>query len=74
MSGADDFAKLQRLIGRRDPCFRCKNTRWVCEDHQNKPWEGKWACACGAAGAPCPDCNTGDPPDMDPDFVPGTKQ
>jgi hypothetical protein len=55
-------------------CLRCDSTGWVCGEHQDKPWEGRRACVCGGAGTPCPDCNTGDPPDMPPDFVPGMKQ
>jgi hypothetical protein len=38
-------------------CARCENCRWVCENHPDRPWEGKRACQCGA-GAPCPICNT----------------
>ncbi len=33
---------------------------WVCENHPDRPWQGPRACPCGAAGAPCPDCNTTD--------------
>jgi hypothetical protein len=56
-------------------CSRCEDTRWVCENHPDRPWDKTLpnGCECGA-GAPCPDCNTGDVPDMDPDFVPGMKQ
>src|SRR5262245_52198832 len=42
-------------------CFRCCNTGWVCEAHDNRPWDGPHACGCGAAGAPCPSCNVSDP-------------
>jgi hypothetical protein len=42
-------------------CGRCDNTRWICETHVGVPFLGKWACGCGAAGAPCPDCNKLDP-------------
>jgi hypothetical protein len=38
-------------------CLRCEDTGWVCEDHPARPCEGPHACPCGAAGAPCPDCN-----------------
>jgi hypothetical protein len=53
-------------------CTRCDDRRWVCEVHPDRPWDGPTACGCGAAGAPCPDCNpsTGidDPPDLGPGF------
>jgi hypothetical protein len=42
-------------------CTVCKDARWVCEDHPDKPWDGASdvpeACHCGGAGAPCPACN-----------------
>jgi len=38
-------------------CLRCEDIGWVCEDHPGRPWERPHACPCGAAGAPCPDCN-----------------
>lgn len=42
-------------------CPICKDARWVCEDHLDKPWSGASdapeACHCGGAGAPCPECN-----------------
>lgn len=38
-------------------CGRCDGTRWVCENHLDRPWDGPHACGCGGAGAPCPDCN-----------------
>ena len=41
-------------------CFRCFNTGWVCEAHDNRPWDGEYACDCGAAGMPCPNCNPSD--------------
>ena len=41
-------------------CKVCDFTGWVCENHQDRPWEPnskrKDACACGS-GAPCPKCN-----------------
>jgi hypothetical protein len=39
------------------PCARCDNRRWVCENHTDRPWLGKGACGCGGVGAPCPACN-----------------
>jgi hypothetical protein len=27
------------------------------------------ACHCGGAGMPCEACNTGDPPELPPDFT-----
>src|ERR1700730_298370 len=38
-------------------CSLCEDCGWVCESHPYRPWEGEHACACGAAGAPCPRCN-----------------
>src|SRR5216684_319842 len=35
----------------------CEDCGWVCENHPDRPWEGEHACTCGAAGAPCPQCN-----------------
>ena len=49
-------------------CPRCDNTRWVCENHTDRPFLGGRACGCGGAGAPCPDCNKTNP--ADPDDVP----
>ena len=49
-----------------ETCPNCGGERWVCENHDDKPWpEG---CDCGA-GAPCPRCNPCDentPPAMPP--------
>jgi hypothetical protein len=42
-------------------CKNCDNTGWVCEAHENKPWEGPLACGCGEPGAPCPVCNCLEP-------------
>jgi hypothetical protein len=38
-------------------CNLCKDSGWVCESHPHRPWEGRHVCGCGAAGAPCPECN-----------------
>jgi hypothetical protein len=38
-------------------CSLCQDCGWVCENHPDQPWEGKDACTCGGAGAPCPRCN-----------------
>ncbi len=42
-------------------CPICREARWVCEDHPEKPWAGEsdhsGACNCGGAGMPCPLCN-----------------
>jgi hypothetical protein len=57
-------------------CARCDNTRWICEAHDDLPWDcgsSPRACKCGAPGMPCPDCNasTGphDPPELPPGFT-----
>ena len=34
-------------------CKTCKGLLWVCENHNDKPWNGD---CCGGAGQPC-DCN-----------------
>jgi hypothetical protein len=51
----------------KEPCGRCGDTGWVCENHPDRPWRGfsnrTDACDCGA-GAPCALCNSNDPPDM----------
>jgi hypothetical protein len=31
-------------------CARCRNTGWVCEEHDGRPRDGPHACDCGAAG------------------------
>lgn len=54
-------------------CLLCEGTGWVCEAHPDQPWEGLHACRCGAAGAPCPHCNTpddGEPPRLPKGFEP----
>jgi len=51
-------------------CRTCNGTRWVCEEHPDRPWGGlcckrpdgadiceHGACHCGGAGDPCPSCN-----------------
>src|SRR5262249_30991492 len=51
-----------------DKCPRCDGSRWVCEAHEDRPWEGAdspRAYKCGGAGMPCGLCNTGDPPELD---------
>jgi len=38
-------------------CRNCAGEQWVCENHQDLPWESSGhADNCGA-GAPCPVCN-----------------
>jgi hypothetical protein len=41
----------------RMKCARCQDTYWVCETHDDRPWNGEKACGCGGAGMPCPFCN-----------------
>jgi hypothetical protein len=40
-------------------CKNCDSTGWVCENHDDTPWDGhsdrEDACGCGA-GMPCPVC------------------
>jgi hypothetical protein len=42
-------------------CQICKDEGWVCEDHQDKPWNGEHHRICLGAGMPCK-CNTVNPP------------
>ena len=41
-------------------CARCRDTYWVCEAQDDRPWDGAHACGCGAPGMPCPNCNPSD--------------
>lgn len=55
-------------------CKTCEDTRWVCEDHPDRPWGSNHpnACRCGGAGMPCPVCNepkAGERPVMPTDFI-----
>jgi hypothetical protein len=46
-------------------CTRCEDTGWVCEAHEDRPWDSgaaKKPCQCGAPGMPCLLCNQSDPP------------
>jgi hypothetical protein len=45
----------------RMKCTRCRDTYWVCETHDDRPWSGDKACGCGGAGMPCPSCNVSNP-------------
>src|SRR6266511_1775962 len=45
----------------RMKCARCRDTYWVCERHDDRPWDGEHACGCGGAGMPCPSCNVSNP-------------
>ena len=49
-------------------CARCQDTRWVCEEHPDKPMDHD---SCKGAGMPCPACNPssrGKVPILPPDF------
>jgi hypothetical protein len=48
------------LIERARGWLTLRGLRLACETHPGRPWEGDHACACGAAGAPCPWCNLPD--------------
>ena len=48
------------MIGLVIVCWRCDGSRWVCESHPKRPWEGEQACGCGAPGVSCPLCNPSD--------------
>jgi hypothetical protein len=54
-------------------CLNCQDERWVCENHEHKPWnvpEADGGCSCGA-GMPCELCNPCDR-DNPPAWPPGT--
>jgi hypothetical protein len=54
-------------------CLLCEDTGWVCENHPDQPWQGRQACDCGGAGAPCPRCNAAaanEPPRLPKGFKP----
>lgn len=53
------------------PCPFCKDARWVCEAHPNKPWGIEGECGCGEPGMPCRFCNPCGGPDDAPDMQPG---
>jgi hypothetical protein len=40
-------------------CARCGGQGWICEAHQDRPFEHD---DCAGAGQPCPDCNDVNPP------------
>jgi hypothetical protein len=42
-------------------CTRCLDTYWVCEAHDDRPWDSDKACGCGTPGMPCPFCNASNP-------------
>jgi hypothetical protein len=50
---------VRNLSERKPVCPTCRDARWVCENHPDRPWKGESnhesACDCGA-GAPCPLC------------------
>jgi hypothetical protein len=53
-------------------CVRCANTKWICDMHRGRPWNGPHACGCGAPGEPCPTCNRPGPdglPELPEGFV-----
>lgn len=38
-------------------CGNCIGEQWVCENHQDTPWEASGHSEKCGAGAPCPVCN-----------------
>ena len=59
------------MTDQSNTCKTCLGYRWVCENHNDQPWN-KDGCECGA-GEPCPECNAaeyGGDPDMPPGFTP----
>jgi hypothetical protein len=55
--------RAQRMQGKAHPV--CHGSRWI--SRTTLAWPD--GCDCGAC-KPCPACNTGEPPQMDPEFVP----
>jgi len=55
-----------------EPCPFCRDAKWVCEAHPDRPWGIDGGCECGAPGMPCKICNPSggidDPPDLPLDF------
>jgi hypothetical protein len=48
------------ILWRKVKCARCRDIGWLCEAHDDLPWDGEHACGCGAAGMPCTSCNPSD--------------
>lgn len=59
------FPTAQELEERQQICASCLGARWICEAHPDVPWTHD---GCTEAGAPCPSCNTSDPPAPPPGF------
>jgi hypothetical protein len=53
----DDWSPI---LWRAVKCTRCSDIGWVCEMHDDLPWDGEHECGCGAAGMPCLACNPSD--------------
>ena len=53
------FWQIDFWADEKQLCKNCDSTGWVCEDHENLPFEGMSdnGCKCGGAGKPCPKCN-----------------
>jgi hypothetical protein len=62
------MTRLRQEASPGKACRRCDDSRWVCENHPDRPWQWERACSCGGAGAPCPDCNAADPPRLPAGF------
>lgn len=69
----EEIAAFKPWYKREPACKRCQDERWVCENHEDRPWTKSkpGGCTCGA-GAPCPDCNPCDR-DNPPAPAPGSK-
>jgi hypothetical protein len=79
LSALEQIVVLQRNALEEDPdpaedpiepvCATCQNARWICEDHKG-PWPHRLesGVTCGAAGMPCPTCNS--KMDQKPSFYP----
>jgi hypothetical protein len=53
-------------------CTCCRDTGWVCEAHDDRPWHGEGACGCGEPGMPCSSCNVSNE-DNPPRLLPGLR-
>jgi hypothetical protein len=62
---AAEYSREVEWCGERERvlprCSACMDTFWVCENHDDRPWDGPAACGCGGAGMPCPACNQPEP-------------
>ena len=57
MHGSRDFRQIHRVrrgVVRVTTCSRCEDSGWVCEDHPERPWDGRMRAAAVAPARPAP--------------------